>query len=520
MNKQVLLVILDGWGLAQNKEVSAIDKAQTPFVNSLFQRFPHSKLQASGEAVGLPEGQMGNSEVGHMNIGAGRVVYQDLVRINKAIRERKLGGIPALANAFEYARTNAKNLHFIGLLSDGGVHSHIEHLKALCTLAHDADVHKVFIHAFTDGRDTDPKAGVNYVNDLEQHLERAGGKIASIVGRYYAMDRDNRWERVKIAYDLLVNGKGTPSQNLIQSMLDSYKEGVTDEFLKPIVKVGADGQPLATIQEGDVVICFNFRTDRGREITQALTQQDFHAFNMHRLNLHYLTMTNYDATFTGVTPIFDKDNLDNTLGQILEANHKKQIRIAETEKYPHVTFFFSGGREVEFDGETRIMRPSPKVATYDLQPEMSAKDLRDALVPELQAKSADFVVLNFANPDMVGHTGVFEAVVKAVETVDACAKDVVEAALASDYACIVIADHGNADMMINPDGTPNTAHTTNLVPCILADNNYHGTLSDGKLGDIAPTVLALMGIPQPADMTGNSLLQPSEQAVPSPVANA
>ncbi|TGD77871.1 2,3-bisphosphoglycerate-independent phosphoglycerate mutase [Hymenobacter wooponensis] len=509
MNKQVLLVILDGWGLAQNKEVSAIDQARTPFVDSLFQRFPHSKLQASGEAVGLPDGQMGNSEVGHMNIGAGRVVYQDLVRINKSIRERKLGSMPALVQALDYARTNGKPLHLMGLLSDGGVHSHIEHLKALCTLAHDQDVHKVFIHAFTDGRDTDPKDGVSYVNDLEQHLQHgASGKIASIVGRYYAMDRDNRWERVKVAYDLLVNGKGTQSQNLIQSMLDSYKEGVTDEFLKPIVKVGADGLPLATIQDGDVVICFNFRTDRGREITQALTQQDFHAFNMHRLNLHYLTMTNYDATFTGVTPIFEKDNLEDTLGAVLEANHKKQIRIAETEKYPHVTFFFSGGREKEFEGESRIMRNSPKVATYDLQPEMSAYELRDALVPELQAKSADFVVLNFANTDMVGHTGVFEAAVKAAEAVDACAKDVVEAALASNYSCIIIADHGNADMMINPDGTPNTAHTTNLVPCILADNDYHGTLVDGKLGDIAPTVLQLMGLPQPEVMTGQSLLRP------------
>jgi 2,3-bisphosphoglycerate-independent phosphoglycerate mutase len=510
MNKQVLLVILDGWGVAKNKDVSAVDKAQTPFVDSLFQRFPHSKLQASGEAVGLPDGQMGNSEVGHMNIGAGRVVYQELVRINKAIRERKLGSVPALEKAFEYARTSGRNVHFMGLLSDGGVHSHLEHLKALCTLAHDADVHKVFIHAFTDGRDTDPKGGVAYVNELEQHLQRgASGKIATIVGRYYAMDRDNRWERVKVAYDLLVNGKGTPSQNLIQSMQDSYKEGVTDEFLKPIVKVGADGLPLATIQEGDVVLCFNFRTDRGREITQALTQQDFNAFQMHRLNLHYLTMTNYDATFVGVTPIFEKDNLENTLGAVLEANHKTQIRIAETEKYPHVTFFFSGGREKEFEGESRLMRPSPKVATYDLQPEMSAADLRDALVPELQAKSADFVVLNFANPDMVGHTGVFEAVVKAVETVDACAKAVVEAALASNYACIIIADHGNAEFMVNPDGSPNTAHTTNLVPCILADNDYRGTLLDGKLGDIAPTVLSLMGLPQPTDMTGVSLLQPA-----------
>ncbi|OWP64585.1 phosphoglycerate mutase (2,3-diphosphoglycerate-independent) [Hymenobacter amundsenii] len=516
MNKQVLLVILDGWGLAQNKEVSAIDQANTPFVDSLFQRFPHSKLQASGEAVGLPEGQMGNSEVGHMNIGAGRVVYQDLVRVNKAIRERKLGTVPALVQALEYARLNNKPVHLMGLLSDGGVHSHIEHLKALCTIAHDQDVHNVFIHAFTDGRDTDPKGGVSYVNDLEQHLQRgASGKIASIVGRYYAMDRDNRWERVKVAYDLLVNGVGTPSQNLIQSMLDSYKEGVTDEFMKPIVKVGDDGTPLATIAEGDVVICFNFRTDRGREITQALTQQDFHAFQMRRLNLHYLTLTNYDATFTGVVPIFEKDNLEHTLGQVLAENHKKQLRIAETEKYPHVTFFFSGGREVEFEGESRIMRNSPKVATYDLQPEMSAYELRDALVPELLAKSADFVILNFANTDMVGHTGIFAAAVKAAEAADACTQGVVEAALAADYACIIIADHGNADMMVNPDGTPNTAHTTNLVPCILASNDYVGTLTDGKLGDIAPTVLKLMGLPQPAAMTGQSLLQPQPQLVPN-----
>ncbi|MBT9392922.1 2,3-bisphosphoglycerate-independent phosphoglycerate mutase [Hymenobacter sp. NST-14] len=510
MNKQVLLVILDGWGLAQNKEVSAIDQARTPFVDSLFQRFPHSRLHASGEAVGLPDGQMGNSEVGHMNIGAGRVVYQDLVRVNKAIRERKLGTVPALTQALEYARLNNKPVHLMGLLSDGGVHSHLEHLKALCTIAHDQDVHNVFIHAFTDGRDTDPKGGVSYVNELEQHLQRgASGKIASIVGRYYAMDRDSRWERVKIAYDLLVNGQGTPSQNLIQSMLDSYKEGVTDEFLKPIVKVGDDGTPLATIQEGDVVICFNFRTDRGRQITEALTQQDFHAFHMHRLNLHYLTMTNYDATFSGVRAIFEKDNLEQTLGEVLAAHGKTQIRMAETEKYPHVTFFFSGGREVEFEGEKRIMRNSPKVATYDLQPEMSAYELRDALVPELAQRSADFVVLNFANADMVGHTGVFGAAVRAAEAVDECARGVIEAALAADYACLVIADHGNADMMINPDGTPNTAHTTNLVPCILASNAYLGTLTDGKLGDIAPTVLQLMGVPQPGAMTGQSLLQPA-----------
>ncbi|RZK21135.1 MAG: 2,3-bisphosphoglycerate-independent phosphoglycerate mutase [Hymenobacter sp.] len=510
MNKQVLLVILDGWGIAPNASVSAVDKAQTPYYHELLKRFPHSTLQASGEAVGLPEGQMGNSEVGHMNIGAGRVVYQELVRIGKTIQERKLGQIPALKDALAYARENNKPFHLIGLLSDGGVHSHIEHVKALCTIAHEAGVHKVFVHAFTDGRDTDPKGGVHYVNELEQHAERTGAKIASIVGRYYAMDRDQRWERVKVAYDLLVNGVGTPSQNLIQSIQEQYKDGVTDEFLKPIVKTGADGQPLAVIRDGDVVLCFNFRTDRGREITEALTQQDFNAYQMHRLQLRYLTMTMYDATFTGVTPIFEKDNLDNTLGEILAANGKSQIRMAETEKYPHVTFFFSGGREKEFAGETRIMRASPKVATYDLAPEMSAYELRDALVPELQANSADFVVVNFANPDMVGHTGVFEAVIKAVETTDQCAHDVVETALAAGYACIIIADHGNAEYMRNEDGSPNTAHTTNLVPCILADNNYQGTLAAGKLGDIAPTVLQLMGVPQPPQMTGQSLLRPAK----------
>ena len=515
MSKQVLLVILDGWGIAQNMAVSAVDMARTPFYRELLQRYPHSALQASGEAVGLPEGQMGNSEVGHMNIGAGRVVNQELVRIGKSIRERKLGQMPALVKAFEYAIANDKPLHLIGLLSDGGVHSHIDHVKALCTIAHEAGVRRVFVHAFTDGRDTDPKSGVRYVNELEESIVRSGAKIASVVGRYYAMDRDQRWERVKVAYDVLVHGIGTLSQNLIQTIQEQYKEGVTDEFLKPIVKMGPDGQPLATIQEGDVVLCFNFRTDRGREITEVLTQHDNHAFQMQRLNLLYLTLTNYDDTFVGVTPIFEKDNLDNTLGQVLAAHGKTQIRIAETEKYPHVTFFFSGGRENEFEGERRIMRSSPKVATYDLQPEMSAADLRDAIIPELKAKSADFVVLNFANPDMVGHTGVFEAVVKAVETTDACARAVVEAAQAAGYVSIIIADHGNAEFMRNGDGSPNTAHTTNLVPCILVDNDYHGTLADGKLGDLAPTILELMDVPQPPEMTGQSLLQHNDIALPN-----
>ncbi|QCR23942.1 2,3-bisphosphoglycerate-independent phosphoglycerate mutase [Pontibacter sp. SGAir0037] len=506
MNKKVLLVILDGWGIATNPEVSAIQSANTPFYDSILQKYPSSRLQASGEAVGLPEGQMGNSEVGHMNIGAGRVVYQDLVLINKTIAEHKLASMPALANAFAYAKEQKKAVHLIGLLSDGGVHSHIDHLKALCTAAFDQELHQVYIHAFTDGRDTDPKGGVKYINELEQHLESSAGKIASVIGRYYAMDRDNRWERVKLAYDLLVHGTGTPSQNIIKSMLESYNQGVTDEFIQPIVKVNDQQEPIATIKEGDVVICFNFRTDRGREITQALTQRDFPEQNMQKLDLRYVTMTNYDDTFVGVEPIFAKDNLNNTLGEVLAKAGKKQIRIAETEKYPHVTFFFSGGREVEFEGEKRLMCPSPKVATYDLQPEMSAFDIRDAIIPEIQQRSADFICLNFANPDMVGHTGVFEAAVKACETVDQCAEAVITTALANDYATIVIADHGNADCMINPDGTPNTAHTTNLVPCILVSNDYAGTLHDGKLGDLAPTILELIGIEQPEEMQGVSLL--------------
>ncbi|QMU30980.1 2,3-bisphosphoglycerate-independent phosphoglycerate mutase [Adhaeribacter radiodurans] len=507
MNKKVILIILDGWGIANDTRVSAVDQAQTPFVDSLYQRFPHAKLEASGEAVGLPEGQMGNSEVGHMNIGAGRVVYQDLVKINVSIREHELETMPVLAEALEYAQTQNKKVHFMGLVSDGGVHSHLDHLKALCSIAADKGLKHVYVHAFTDGRDTDPKGGVGYLQSLESHMAQTTGELASIVGRYYAMDRDNRWERVKEAYDLMVHGIGQTTTNPIAALQDSYVAGITDEFVKPIVKVDTGGKPVAIIEEGDVVLCFNFRTDRGREITQALTQRDFHEQNMHKLNLYYLTLTNYDDSFVGVKPIFDKDNLNNTLGEVVANAGKTQIRIAETEKYPHVTFFFSGGREAVFNGEKRLLCASPKVATYDLQPEMSAFELRDTIVPELRDKTADFICLNFANPDMVGHTGVFEAAVKAVETVDQCAEAVVTTALASDYACIVIADHGNAEMMINPDGTPNTAHTTNLVPFILASNDYQGTLQNGKLGDLAPTILELMGIPQPPDMTGNSLLQ-------------
>ncbi len=504
-------MILDGWGLGTDPSVSAIAHANTPFMDSLFHRFPHARLQASGEAVGLPEGQMGNSEVGHMNLGAGRVVYQDLVRVNVAIREKTLGQNPVLQDAWQYARQHNKPVHFIGLVSDGGVHSHIDHLKALCTIAQEEGVSDVFVHAFTDGRDTDPKGGLAYLTDLQATLDKTGGKLASIIGRYYAMDRDNRWERVKLAYDLLVHANGRGSVNWREAVQESYDNGTTDEFIQPIVCLNEEGEPTAKIQEGDVVICFNFRTDRGREITQALTQRAFPEQDMQPLNLRYYTLTNYDDTFVGVQPIFDKDNLANTLGEVLANAGKTQIRIAETEKYPHVTFFFSGGREQPFEGEKRLLCPSPKVATYDLQPEMSAFDIRDAIVPEIEGETADFICLNFANPDMVGHTGVFEAAVKAVETVDRCAEAVVNAALAHGYASIIIADHGNADVMRNPDGTPNTAHTTNLVPVILADNDYKGELQDGKLGDIAPTVLALLGVQAPADMTGTSLLIPATE---------
>jgi 2,3-bisphosphoglycerate-independent phosphoglycerate mutase len=506
MNKKVLLMILDGWGIAKNLKVSAIDNAQTPYINSLYRKYPHSKLEASGLAVGLPAGQMGNSEVGHMNIGAGRVVYQDLVRVNKAVEEKELDTNPVLVEALNYARNNYKAVHLIGLVSDGGVHSHIDHLKGLCTIAANQGIKNVFIHAFTDGRDTDPKGGLGYLTDLNNHIAKTTGQIASIVGRYYAMDRDKRWERVKLAYDVMVHGTGENTTDVLKAVEKSYEAGVTDEFIKPIVAVDSNGLPLATIKDGDVVLCFNFRTDRGREITMALTQQDFHEQNMNKLNLYYVTLTNYDDSFVGVNVIFDKDNLANTLGEIVSKAGKGQIRIAETEKYPHVTFFFSGGREEVFPGESRLMCPSPKVATYDLMPEMSANDIKDKIIPELEKRSADFICLNFANPDMVGHTGVFEAAVKACETVDKCNEAVTETARKNGYAIIIIADHGNADMMVNEDGSPNTAHTTNLVPCILVDDDYQGKLKDGKLGDLAPTILTLMGVPIPKEMTGNILL--------------
>jgi 2,3-bisphosphoglycerate-independent phosphoglycerate mutase len=499
-------MILDGWGLGSDPRVSAIAHANTPYINSLYGKYPHSKLEASGLAVGLPPGQMGNSEVGHMNIGAGRVVYQDLVRVNKAIEEKELDENPTLLEAFQYLKKNSKPLHLIGLVSDGGVHSHLEHLKGICSIAYRQGIKDLFIHVFTDGRDTDPKGGLDYVASLQKHLHETTGKIAGIVGRYYAMDRDKRWERVRLAYDLMVNGIGKPSTDLLKDMKASYDEGVTDEFIKPIVAIDGNGKPIATIQPGDAVMCFNFRTDRGRQITQALTQQDFPEQAMKKLDLYYLTLTNYDDSFKGVRVIFDKDNLTNTLGEIVSKAGRNQIRIAETEKYPHVTFFFSGGREEAFFGESRILCPSPKVATYDLKPEMSAADIRDKIIPELDRKSADFICLNFANPDMVGHTGVMMAAVTACETVDQCNAMVTEAARRNGYSTIIIADHGNAELMVNDDGSPNTAHTTNVVPCILVDDNYKGKLKNGKLGDLAPTILTLMGIPIPKEMNGTVLI--------------
>ena len=503
--KKIALIILDGWGFGRNDASNAILAANTPFFDSMLKKYPNSKLEASGVAVGLPAGQMGNSEVGHMNLGAGRVVYQELGRIHKAVDDNEFPTNPVIKEAFEYAKQNNKDVHFIGLVSDGGVHSHIKHVKGLCDAAAAFNLDNVFIHAFLDGRDTDPKSGEGFISELEDYIENTNVKIASAIGRYYAMDRDNRWERVKLAYDLMVNGQGQHTDNIVQSIKESYLQGVTDEFVKPIVKAGADGQPLAVIKDGDVVLCFNFRTDRGREITLALTQKAFPEYNMHPLNVHYITMTTYDETFKNVKVVFTKDDLSKTLGEVLEDAGKNQIRIAETEKYPHVTFFFSGGREKEFVNEKRLLVPSPKVATYDLQPEMSAEGIRDAIIPELKSGWPDFVVLNFANTDMVGHTGVFSAVVKAAETVDACTRDVVETGIANGYSFIIIADHGNADYMVNDDGTPNTAHTTNLVPCIVIDDDVK-QVKDGKLGDIAPTILKILGIAIPEQMGGNVLV--------------
>ena len=505
MNKKVILMILDGWGKSPDPKVSAIDNATIPFINSLYTKYPSAQLRTDGLNVGLPEGQMGNSEVGHMNLGAGRIVYQDLAKINLAVQNKTMNQEKPLLDAFQYAKDHNKKVHFLGLVSNGGVHSHTSHLYGLLDAAKDFGLQKVFVHAFTDGRDVDPKSAVKDIANLENHMKGSNAKIATIIGRYYAMDRDKRWERVKLAYDVLVENEGTHSTNAVESIQKSYAENVTDEFLQPIVMVDANGAPLAKIEEDDVVIFFNFRTDRGRELTEVLSQKDMHEFNMHKMNLYYVTMTNYDDTYQNVHVIYDKDNLTETLGEILEKAGKTQIRIAETEKYPHVTFFFSGGREIPFVGETRILRNSPKVATYDLQPEMSAFELKDALIPELKKGEVDFVCLNFANGDMVGHTGVMAAAIKACEAVDACVKEVVEAALENNYTTIIIADHGNCETMINPDGSPNTAHTTNPVPIILVDKELK-TIHDGVLGDIAPTILELMGVAKPEVMTRHSLL--------------
>ena len=500
MNKKVILMILDGWGHSPDPKVSAIDNANTPFIDSLYKNYPNAELRTDGLHVGLPEGQMGNSEVGHMNLGAGRIVYQDLAKINLAVQNHTLKNEKPLLDAFNYAKLNGKNVHFLGLVSDGGVHSHTSHLRGLIEAAQENGVTNMFVHAFTDGRDVDPKSGKKYIQDLQNFLSKTPAKLASVIGRYYAMDRDKRWERVKLAYDLLVKGIGEKSSNFAESIQKSYDENVTDEFIQPLFS--EEGQ---VIQPDDVVIFFNFRTDRGRELTEALSQTDFHEQNMHKLPLYYVTLTNYDDTYTNVHVIYDKDNITETLGEVLSKAGKKQIRIAETEKYPHVTFFFSGGREEPFDGESRILKNSPKVATYDLQPEMSAFELKDALVPELQKGEVDFVCLNFANGDMVGHTGSMPAAIKACEAVDVCVKEIVETALANQYTTIVIADHGNCETMINPDGSPNTAHTTNPVPVILVDNDkIH--IQSGVLGDVAPTIIDLMGIAQPAAMTQHSLL--------------
>lgn len=504
MNKNKLaLIIMDGWGLGKVASSDAIQHAKTPFVTSLYNKYPHSTLVTCGRAVGLPDGQMGNSEVGHLNLGAGRIVYQELERINVAIEDGTLLKNEVLQATIVHAKQNSKPLHLMGLVSGGGVHSHINHLKALTAICADNGLKDVYIHAFTDGRDTDPKSGLGYLADLQQHLDKTTGKIATVTGRYYAMDRDKRWERIKKAYDALVNREGKHTNDILKAVKESYEEDITDEFILPIIN---DNTPDSNLRNSDVVICFNFRTDRCRQITQALTQQAFPEQGMKPLDLYYTTMTIYDHEFKGVHNIFDNQDLRETIGEVLEVNGKKQIRIAETEKYPHVTFFFSGGREKPFDGENRIMVPSPKVPTYDLQPEMSAYGVTDALLPEIRKQEVDFICLNFANADMVGHTGVWNAVVKAVETVDQCVEKVITTALENGYMIFLTADHGNADFMVNEDGTPNTAHSKNLVPYFVIGAGNDIKLHPGKLGDVAPTILKLMNLPLPEVMTGKVLI--------------
>ena len=496
---------MDGWGLGKSKTSDAIQNANVPFVSSLYTTYPNSTLVTCGEAVGLPDGQMGNSEVGHLNLGAGRVVYQEFQRINVAIKTGEFAQNPQLLASINYAKQNNKPLHLIGLVSNGGVHSHINHVKAILDVCMAHQLTNIFIHAFTDGRDCDPKSGLSFIQELQNHTDSTVGQIATVTGRYYGMDRDKRWERIELAYDALVYGEGVHSNNIIEAIQASYNAEVTDEFILPIINANVDKE-LAKIKDGDAVLCFNFRTDRCREITQVLTQLDFHEHNMHKMNLHFTTLTEYDATYNNVQVMFDTDNLNNTLGEVIANNNKTQIRIAETEKYPHVTFFFSGGRENTFIGEKRLIVPSPKVATYNLQPEMSAKELTNTLLPELENETADFICLNYANTDMVGHTGVFSAVVKAAETVDVCIQKVVTTALKHGYTIFLTADHGNADYMINDDGTPNTQHTLNLVPLFIIDKEWRGEIKPGKLGDIAPTILTMMNLPIPKEMTGNILI--------------
>ncbi len=503
MAKKALLMILDGWGIGNHSKGDVIFNTPTPYWDYLVNTYPHSQLQASGENVGLPDGQMGNSEVGHLNIGAGRVVYQDLVKINKACKDGSILKNPEIVNAFGYARDNGKAIHFMGLTSNGGVHSSLDHLFALCDIAKEYSLEKVYIHCFMDGRDTDPRSGKGFIEELEAHCAKSTGKIASIIGRYYAMDRDKRWERVKEAYDLLVNGVGKKISDMVKAMQESYDADVTDEFVKPIVNETVDG----TIKDGDAVIFFNYRNDRAKELTTVLTQHDMPEAGMHTIpNLQYYCMTPYDASFTGVHILFDKENVTNTLGEYLSSLDKKQLHIAETEKYAHVTFFFNGGREAPYEGEERILVASPKVATYDLKPEMSAYEVKDKLVDAIKSREYDFIVVNYANGDMVGHTGVYEAIEKAVKAVDECVKDTVEAAKAADYEVIIIADHGNADNAINADGTPNTAHSLNPVPCIYVTERKDAHVEDGRLADVAPTILKIMGIAQPSEMTGHALI--------------
>ena len=494
---------MDGWGLGKVKSSDAIQNANTPFVSSLYSKYPNTTLVTCGEDVGLPDGQMGNSEVGHLNLGAGRIVYQELQRINVSIRNNEFEQNPVLLKAINYAIDHNKALHLVGLVSDGGVHSHLNHLKAILSACATHNLQNVLVHAFTDGRDTDPRSGIGFMKELQDHIQTTVGKIATITGRYYAMDRDKRWERVKIAYDAMVHGTGSKSDDMIAAIKTSYSQNVTDEFIKPVINGSI---PKTNIEEGDAVLCFNFRTDRCREITEVLTQKDFPEFNMHPLKLDYTTMTEYNHSFKNIHVIFETDDLKNTLGEILERNNKTQLRIAETEKYPHVSFFFSGGREKPFTGEERIMIQSPKVATYDLKPEMSAFEVTDAVIKQIDTNHPDFICLNFANADMVGHTGVWNAVIKAVETVDACVEKVVTAALENDYTIFLTADHGNADYEINEDGTPNTAHTLNLVPFFIIDKTWRGNIKPGKLGDMAPTILKMMQLSIPAEMMGNVLI--------------